>query len=111
MADLPHDLTDLYLAPLVLALEVRIEDLGRLGLASLRHVIALSGDLPDWTPDMRQDGLLWTLAEGIELHGWELGIVDRGVKMSHGRHTLVLGVPETFRTYLAGAAASAAPIS
>ena len=40
MATRPHDLTDLYLAPVVLTVDARIAELGRLDQAKLAYKIA-----------------------------------------------------------------------
>jgi hypothetical protein len=104
MVDVPHDVTDLRLAPVALALNARIDELGRLGLYELAQLVALEGDRPGWTRAMRETGLLLAVGHVIDMHGWRLQLDDRGIRLSHGRHSLVLGIPDNFRAYLAGAA-------
>jgi hypothetical protein len=61
MAIRPHDVTDLYLAPVVLAVDARIEKLGRLGKDGLAYEVALESDSPDFTRRIREDGLIRTV--------------------------------------------------
>ncbi len=96
----PHDVTDLYLAPVLLALDARIEDLGRLGLDELRNVVALESDTPDRTAELRVSGLLRTVTHLIDTHGWTVAWTPRGIEVGHGRHRIVLGVPDTFREFV-----------
>ena len=56
MATRPHDLTDLYLAPVVLAVDARIEELGRMDKSGLAYEVALESDTPDFTRKMREGG-------------------------------------------------------
>ena len=41
MANTPHDLSDLYLAPVLLAVDARLEELGKLDLGQLAYEVAL----------------------------------------------------------------------
>lgn len=102
MAVMPHDLTDLRLAPLVLALDERIEELSRLDREALSYRVALEGDRSALTPELREAGLLQAIRSRIDTYDWEMSMDPRGVRLTHGRHSFVLGVPETFRDYLAG---------
>ena len=102
MPNLPHDISDLHLAPVVLALDARIEELGALDLATLVRRIALDSDAPSWSVEQREAGLLEAARHAIDCHGWTLTMDVRGVRLSHGPHTVVLGVPPTFAEYLAG---------
>jgi hypothetical protein len=87
MAARPHDVTDLYLSPVVLALD---------------YEIALESDLPDLTRSMREEALIRTVTHLIDRHGWEFSWDPRGLRLSHDAHTLVLGIPAVFVDYLAG---------
>ena len=102
MATLPHDVTDLSLAPVALAIDARIEELSRLNAADLAFQIALEGDEPAWTAEFRAAGLLDTMRRFIDVHDWELSMDTRGVRLTHKQHTLVLGLPDTLRAYLSG---------
>jgi hypothetical protein len=102
MAVRPHDVTDLYLSPVVLAVDARIEELGRLSKDQLDYEVALEGDLPDFTRQMREEALIRTVTHVIDRHGWEFSWDPRGLRLSHEAHALVLGIPAVFVDYLEG---------
>lgn len=101
MTTVPHDISDLHLAPVVLALDARIDELGRLDLDELALRVALSGG-EEWTREQRDAGLLEAVRDVIDCHGWTLSWDPRGVRMTHGKHSVVLGVSATFADYLSG---------
>ena len=103
MRELPHDIDDLRLAPLVLQLEGRLTELGALGPDELTYRVALDSDLPDWDQGRRRDAFLVSVARGLDLGGWELSWDPRGLRMSHGVHQVVLGVPESVIDYVSSA--------
>ena len=96
----PHDITDLYLAPVALAVDARIEELGHLDKGGLAYEVALEADSPDFTRRMRQEGLIRTVTHPIECHDWEFSWDPRGLRMTHQEHTFVLGIPAVFVEYL-----------
>ena len=100
MAIRPHDATDLYLAPVMLAVDARIEELGKLDKDGLDYEVALEADTPDITLQMRKDGLIRTVTHLIDVHHWEFSWDPRGLRMTHDSHTFVLGVPAVFIEYL-----------
>jgi len=102
MAIRPHDLTDLYLAPVVLAVDARIQTLGHLNQDGLAYEVALESDSPGFTRPMRQEALIRTITHLIDCHDWELSWDPRGLRLTHGTHTFVLGVPAVFLEYLDG---------
>jgi hypothetical protein len=102
MVAIPHDIFDLYFAPVVLALEARIDELGSLPPEQLAKQVGLASDKADWTRDLREAGLLEAVRHLIDCHHWELSWDARGVRMTHGDHKLVLGVPATFVEFLSG---------
>jgi hypothetical protein len=102
MADRPHDVTDLYLAPVVLAVDARVEELGHLSKDELDYEVALESDSPDFTRKMREEALIRTVTHLIDLHGWELGWDPRGLRLSHDAHAVVLGIPAVFVEYVEG---------
>jgi len=101
MAGRPHDVTDLYLAPVLLAVDARIEELGRLDRDGLAYEVALDSDSPDVTRHMREQGLLLAITHLTDAHHWEFSWDPRGLRMTHGTHTVVLGLPGVFLDYLA----------
>ena len=102
MAARPHDVIDLYLSPVVLAVDARIEELGRLGKDQLDYEVALESDLPDFTRSMREEALIRSVTHLIDRHGWEISWDPRGLRLSHDAHSLVLGIPPVFVEYLTG---------
>lgn len=102
MTALPHDVTDLYLAPVLLAVDRRIEEYAALEVSELAGRIALASDLPDHTIELRERALLKALAHLIDLHDWVLTWDPRGLRLSHHSHSLVLGVPMSFSSYVLG---------
>jgi hypothetical protein len=100
MATRPRDITDLYLAPVVLALDARIEELGQLDEDGLAYEVGLESDSPDFSREMREHALIKTLTHLLESHDWELSWDPRGLRLTHDTHTLVLGIPGVFLNYL-----------
>lgn len=100
MAARPHDIIDLYLAPVVLAVDARIEELGHLDKDGLAYEVALESDSPDLTRRMREEALIRTVTHLIERHGWELSWDPGGLRLTHDAHTFVLGIPAVFLEYL-----------
>ncbi|HET9188756.1 MAG TPA: hypothetical protein VFN80_12405 [Acidothermaceae bacterium] len=100
MTTLPHGVADLYLAPVVIALDERIDELGRLDRHQLAERVALESNRPDWSREDRQYGLIDTIQHLIEVHSWQLSWDDRGVRLTHGDYSIVLGVPQTFYEYV-----------
>ncbi len=104
MEGLPHDMTDLRLAPVALAVDAAIEDLGRLPLEKLAWQVESHRDVTEVTADDRRGWLLAQIESRVEKGKWELSFDDRGVRLTHGKHTFVLGAPATFTAYLEGRA-------
>ena len=100
MADRPHDVTDLYLAPVLLAVDARIEQLGKLDKDRLAYEVALESDSLDFNRQMREEALIRTITHLIDTHHWECTWDPRGLRMSHDAHTFVLGIPGVFLDYL-----------
>jgi hypothetical protein len=98
----PHDITDLYLAPVALAVDAKIEELGRLDKEQLAYEVALESDTPDFTRDMREDALIRSITYMVDTHGWKFTLDPRGLRLSHEAHTFVLGFPAVFTEYLEG---------
>lgn len=100
MATLPHDLTDLRLAPTALALDARLSELALLDPDELARRVVLDSNRSDRTREMRASALLESVQYLIDLHGWEVSWDPRGLRMKNGVHQLVLGVPQTFQQYV-----------
>jgi hypothetical protein len=102
MTVMPHDATDLYLAPVLLEVDARIEELGKLDKGQLTYEVALESDSPDTTRQMRENALIRTITHLIDRHHWEFSWDPRGLRVAHHAHTVVLGVPAVFLEYLEG---------
>src|SRR4051794_30225255 len=100
MREFPHDIDDLRLAPVVLQLEDRLTELGALDRDEMRYRVGLDSDLPDWDEDRRRDPLLVSVGRDIDLGAWELSWDARGLRMSHGVHHVVLGLPVSLSDYM-----------
>ena len=100
MAGRPHDISDLYLAPVLLAVDARIEELGKLDKDGLAYEVALESNSLDITRQMREEALIRTITHLTETHHWEFSWDLRGLRMTHDAHTFVLGIPEVFLDYL-----------
>lgn len=103
MPSMPHDVPDLFLAPVVLALDARIEELARLDLAALAREVALVSNTGDYSQDMRRTGLLRSVTYLVDCHDWAVSWDPRGIRVCHDERELVLGVPSTFAAYVMGA--------
>lgn len=101
MAERPHDMTDLYLAPVLLEIEGCLEDLGALSADDLRYQVVLETDVEPRDSAERQRAVLGTVRHRVELHGWALSLHERGLAVSHDDRTIVLGLPANLREYVA----------
>lgn len=100
MALRPHDLGDLMLAPVLLSLEERIEELGQLSQSDLEFRVALDANIDTHEASRRPDGLQETIIMNVDLHGWTTKLVERGLEVSHGEHRFVLGLPRNMHEFL-----------
>jgi hypothetical protein len=100
MSDRPHDVTDLYLAPVVLAVDARIEELGRMDKGRLAYEVALESGLPDFTRQMREEALIRAITHLTDTHHWTFSWDPRGLRMTHEAHTFVLGLPAVLLDYV-----------
>lgn len=105
MPNLPHDVSDLYLAPVVLAIDAKLDDLATLEPRALAQRVAIESNLPDWSREDRERALLESVQHFIDCRGWTVAWDARGLRLRHAEHTLVLGVPANAVAYLAGAGA------
>jgi hypothetical protein len=100
MTRVPHDFDDLHLAPVLLALDDRLNELSLLDEFELMRRVALDSDRPDWTREQRERSLLMTIGRFIDCHGWGLTWAPRGLRVAHDSHSVVLGCPPVFEEYL-----------
>lgn len=102
MQQLPHDATDILLAPVALQLDQQLEQLGALDHDELVFLVALETDREPRTPDQRRDLLIEALARDVDTHGWQLEWVDRGLRLAHEERHVVLGLPASVREFVGG---------
>lgn len=98
----PHDLADLYLAPTLLALDERLEQFAPLNPGALAFEIILATNQEPRDVPERAVVVLGALGAGLDLHGWELSIDSRGLRVEHAGRGVVLGLPANIRDYLVG---------
>lgn len=96
----PHDVTDLYLAPVAIELDRRLSRYEGLTEHEIDDRVALATNREPDGPT-RSQLVLAELSHTLENHGWRIGWVPRGLELRHGDHALVLGVPDSLRDYLA----------
>jgi hypothetical protein len=97
---LPRDFADLMLAPVALLVDWRLEEMAALDPAELRLRIAMDTDREGSTPEQRARDAVDSVCHLLDLNGWEASWEDRGLRLSHERHTFVLGVPPNLRAYV-----------
>jgi hypothetical protein len=104
MTTLPHDISDVMLAPVTLHIDRRLEALAQMDVAELAREVALSSNLPDDTEAHRRSALVTAVGYLTDLHGWELTWDPRGIRLRHAgsSNSFVLGVPDVVNRYVAG---------
>jgi hypothetical protein len=100
VAERPHDMTDLYLAPVALELDARLEELANLSADDLGYQVILETDIEPRDTAERRKALVETSRRGAELHGWTVSLHERGLAVSHDDHSFVLGLPANLREYI-----------
>lgn len=98
----PRDIVDIYLSPVALSLDEKLEYLATLSPEKLRYEVALETSDQPKTREGREMALLKTVTHLVNMHGWETGLSPRGLVLSHGEHRLTLGLSESLRDYLEG---------
>jgi hypothetical protein len=101
MPSVPHDYTDLFLAPVALSVDERLERLGELDRDALHRRVVLESNNEAWGRSRRGRDVVHSAIYLLDMHGWSADWDPRGVRLSHGAHTLVLGLPENVTRYVA----------
>ncbi len=96
----PHDVTDLYLSPVALELDRRLQAMTARAPHDLDVEVALSTNSEPTIASSRAALMLAHLTRQIELHGWQVSWEDRGLGLRHGEHMLTLGLPDSVRQYI-----------
>jgi hypothetical protein len=105
MRNLPRDVSDLYLAPVVLSIDAKLDDLGTLEPRAVAQRVAVESNLADWTREDRERALLESIQHFIDCRGWTVSWDPRGLRLRHDDHSVVLGVPANLAAYLSGVGA------
>ena len=100
MPNPPRDYADLFLAPVALQVDQRLEDFAALDRDDLHKRVVLETDSEARNRAQRARDLVSSVTYLLDLHGWTAGWDDRGIRLSHGNHTLVLGVSRTLTAYV-----------
>jgi hypothetical protein len=98
----PQDVADLALAPVALAIDARLRELAQLSGTDLTYRVALESGIDTISSDQRKRGLLTSITYTIDMHDWAGDWDTRGLKLEHGAHSIVLGVPEELNVFLDG---------
>ena len=97
----PHDITDLYLAPVALGIDDEIQRLDQLSEEKLLLHVVLVTDREPRTLAERRSYFIDAVTRYHDLHGWVVSWDPRGLRVSHDEHTLVLGLPPNVSAFLA----------
>ena len=100
MTTRPTDITDLYLAPVALRLDRQLAALGNLTEERIHVWVAVVTDREPSTAAERRALTLQALRHEVDTHHWDLEHDPRGIRLSHDDNCLVLGIPESLRSYL-----------
>ena len=100
MPNPPRDYADLFLAPVALEIDQRLEDVALLDRDTLHKKVVLETNSEAIDRAGRARDVVDSVTHVLDLHGWTAGWDDRGLRLSHHRHTLVLGVPRNLVEYV-----------
>lgn len=100
MANRPHDGSDLFLAPVALQIDARLDELATLDDEALKFRVALEGNVDLANADLVAEGVVNACTNGIDLHHWQASIDARGLRLTHDDHSLVLGMPANLHSLL-----------
>ena len=101
MPQLPRDVVDLALAPVVLEVDAALRSYEGLTREDVEFRLALETDRQPRTLEGRAEAVLETIVRSASLRGWEASWSDRGLRLSHGDNSVTLGLPAELRSYLA----------
>jgi hypothetical protein len=96
----PHDRADLFMAPVLLDVDERINQLAQLDAQGLANRVLVHVNREVASKAERREALMATLMDGLSLHGWRAKWHERGLRLSHGGHSVVLGLGPVLRSYL-----------
>lgn len=100
MPQIPHDLTDLRLAPVALEVDARLESFAAMDRDSLHERVVMESNTQPSDRRRRADAVVRSAVYLVDLGGWVATWDPRGLRLSHEHHTLVLGVPRNVVDYV-----------
>lgn len=100
MPTIPRDYSDLFLAPVALNVEERLAELATLDRNALHRRIAVDTDREAPDRERRTEDVVSSVTRLLDMHGWEAEWDERGIRLSSGGRSLVLGVPRNVAAYV-----------
>ncbi len=100
MSERPRDAHDLYLSPVALELDGRLDEFEGLTEEEVVLRIALVANREPRGPEQRAEMTLRAVTHAVNLHGWTVSWGPRGLQLAHDDHKLVLGLPASLQSYL-----------
>ena len=101
MPKAPRDYSDLFLAPVALDVDQRLEGFAALDRDALHKRVCLETNHEAWNRSGRAQDVVDGVTYLLEMHGWRATWDPRGIRLSHDSHSLVLGVPPNVAAYVA----------
>ena len=80
-ANVPYDRVDLYLAPVVLRLDAWLQEWSDASERDIAVRIAFTTNEEPRDVSGRKQALVHAAGHDVELHGWVVDFVDRGLRM------------------------------
>ena len=96
----PRDYADLLLAPVALEIDQRLQDLAGLDRDALHKKVVLETDSEPADRTGRARDVVESVTHVLDLHGWRAAYDGRGLRLTHHRHALVLGLPRNVVEYV-----------
>jgi hypothetical protein len=78
----------------------RLEEFAGLSRDDLHRRVSIETDRDARTATQRAHDVVGSVTYLLDLHGWTASWDPRGIRLSHDRNTLVLGVPPTVSAYV-----------
>jgi hypothetical protein len=96
----PQNRADLYLAPVALAVDAWLEHAAYVPAQQLRFDLVLVSNIEPSSRADREKALVEAIREAADVHGWDLSLMPRGLRLAHGEHAVTLGLPKSVQQFL-----------
>lgn len=100
MTVVPHDITDLRLAPVALAVDARLESFLDLDRDAIHGRVSIETNSEASSKSERARNVVESVTYLLDLGGWHANLDVRGLALTHGQHRLVLGIPQNLIDYI-----------